>query len=416
LFWIISFLLWLLAAAFVLVPVWRQRNAVADTTDSEAEKLRRGANITIFEERRQELDAELKAGVIGQSQYDGLLLELKRSLLADLDSEKTAAGQPGPGSRWSQWVPVAMLVLLLAMAYPLYSLWGHLDDVAPMDLYEQTFNNTDNDPEVARQLAIALGGVVQQDTDNAWAWYFLARNFSTLGRFNEAEIAFQQSIGYMEEGPDKAAVIGQYAQIKYIVSGGELTGEVMALVDQARAINANEISVLQLLSIDAELKEDYPRAIEYWRLLIQANPNSQEAQRLRQNIASAQQLIAERNGETAATGPRIEVHLALADGLELPADLRVFVAARNASQEGAPPLAATELRVGDLPAVVNLDNSSAMVPAFNLASADTIYISATVSRTGSANVQSGDYRVVSENFAHNGQHSVIDLVISEPVP
>ena len=44
-----------------------------------------------------------------------------------------------------------------------------------------------------------------------------------------------------------------------------------------------------------------------------------------------------------------------------------------------PPLAATDLVVGNLPMTVRLDNSSAVGP-FNLASAENVYVSALVSR------------------------------------
>jgi cytochrome c-type biogenesis protein CcmH len=137
---------------------------------------------------------------------------------------------------------------------------------------------------------------------------------------------------------------------------------------------------------------------------------------LRQRITETQRLLAQDSADAAVAGPQIEVSLALADGLELPPQLRVFVAARNAVQEGVPPLAAIDLTVGELPTTVTLDNNLAVTPAFNLSSADTVYVTATVSLSGSANVQSGDYRVQSESFAHNGQHSVIELLIGDVVP
>ena len=49
-------------------------------------------------------------------------------------------------------------------------------------------------------------------------------------------------------------------------------------------------------------------------------------------------------------------------------NLRVFVAARNADREGMPPLAAISLVVGNLPIMVQLDNSLAVGP-FDLSSA-----------------------------------------------
>ena len=106
--------------------------------------------------------------------------------------------------------------------------------------------------------------------------------------------------------------------------------------------------------------------------------------------------------------------VSLASGLELNSGLRVFVAARNADREGMPPLAATDLVVGNLPMTIRLDNSSAVGP-FNLASAENVYVSALVSRAGVATPQSGDYRVVSESFSHNNEQAEVSLIISEKV-
>lgn len=409
-FWIVSAVLVVLAATFVLVPLWRQQLVAA----AKADLLRRNTNLEIFSERRAELDQELAVGNLEASQHQELLLELQKNLLED--TSELAVATSTSFSPLVRWLPVGMLGVLLILVYPMYGLWGFYRDVAPRGLYEETFNNINGDPELARDLVVRLGEVVRDDPENPWAMYFLARNLTTLNMFAEAELAFASAVRLLDDSPDKAAVLGQYAQIRYITSGGQLTDEVMALVDAARAINPSEMSVLQLLSIDAELKGDMESAIDYWRLMIQADPNSPQAQVLRNNIAAAQQQLAGTGNDVAAAGPRIEVHVELAGSLSLPADLRVFVTARDAQREGVPPLAATQLTVADLPATVTLDNSSAMVPAFNISSADTLYITATVSRSGSANVQSGDYRVVSENFAHAGQHTIIDLVISEPVP
>ena len=71
--------------------------------------------------------------------------------------------------------------------------------------------------------------------------------------------------------------------------------------------------------------------------------------------------------------------------------------------------------IGALPTVFRLDNSSAVGP-FNLSSAETVYVSALVSFAGVASPNSGDYRVVSENFAVTDGEIEIDLTISEQVP
>lgn len=409
------------AALFVLFPLWRHYRPAASE-----EEVRVDANLGIFEERQRELQNELAQGNLEVDQFDALLLELKKSLLSDTgkDAGKKRSNtqkqkqHDSAGNDWlSRAIPAAMILLIPIVAFTMYERWGYLSDVQLMGLYEQTID-PNIDQQQSRDLVISLGRVVQEDQSNQWAWYFLGRNFSNLGMFNEAEIAFERSSDLMIEGPDKAAALGLLAQIKYLLSEGELTAEVLEVIELARSINPSENASLQLLSVDAEIKGDYQAAIGYWRLMIQANPNSVQAQQLRERITEAQRLITQEGGADVnqEQGPVIDVNISLADGLVLPAGLRLFVAARNADQEGMPPLAATDLRADDLPLTVTLDETMAITPMFSLTAAETIYVSATVSLSGTANVQSGDYRAVSENFAHNNQHAVIDLVIRDIVP
>ena len=364
----------------------------------------------------------MATGNLEQVQFDALLLELQQSLLVDVnnDAEEQAALQKvtlSHGARKFDFtsiaVPVVLAFLIPLLAYSLYYKWGYLNDVELMDLFQRTVDNSD-DAQEAQNLIVSLGEIVQADDDKPWAWYFLAENFANLGMFNEAEIAYLQSANRMQDTPEKALVLGRVALARYINAELALTPEVQEIVDQARAINPNEISILQLLAADAEQRADYRSAIEYWRLMIQANPNSEQAQMLRSSITAAQQLLATAD-PAVSSGPGIDVSIALAEGIELDKNLRVFVAVRNAERQGTPPLAATDLTVANLPTTIRLDNSDA-VGAFNLSSADTVYVSVLVSFTGSANPQSGDYRVVSPNFAHNEQHAVIELLIGERIP
>lgn len=416
-FWILSICLLFLAALFVLVPLWRRGR----TEDPAALELRQRTNVDLFHERSEELRAELDSGNLEQAQFDALILELQQSLLADAssiqqtDKRELASSKAKAGRRFSMTtvLPLVFVLLIPLVAYEMYSRLGFREDVALMGLFQRTVNNVD-DPQEAQDLIVTLGEIVRTQDDLPWAWYFLAENFASLGMFNEAEIAYQQSAARMEDTPEKALVLGRVALAKYINAELQFTPEVAAVVEQARAINPNEVSVLQLLAADAEQRQDYRAAIDYWRLLIQASPNSEQSQALRSNIAVAQAMLNEDGGE-AAPGPVIDVNIALAEGLDLDDTLRVFVAARNAEREGMPPLAATDLTVGSLPTTIRLDNSNA-VGAFNLSSADTIYVSVLVSYSGSANPQSGDYRVVSDNFATNGQHSVIELTVSDRIP
>lgn len=376
----------------------------------------------MFQERSDELEAELSAGNIDQSQFDSLLLELQQNLLSDVGAGE--AGSTAPEGKktghsnhsrsgvvtWA--VPLAMLLLIPLLAYPLYQTWGYLEDVQVMDLFEATVQNQ-GDAEQAQRLIVSIGQYAQEHPDMPWAFYFLAENFAQLGLFNEAQIAYERAADLVEPSAEKALILGRVATAMFINSNFQLTDEIAAVIEEARELNSGELSVLQLLAADAEQRQDFSAAIEYWRLMIQAAPNSQMAQELRTRIRETQNLAAE--GGDAESGPVIEVTVSLAEGLELEPGLRVFVAARNAERQGVPPLAAEFTTVAELPATIRLSNASAVGP-FDLSSAESVTVSALVSFAGVATPSSGDYRAVSEAIELGDESVSLEIVISEQVP
>lgn len=409
---------------FVLVPLLRIDVRVREQQKDD-EDLRKETNIKLFKEREVELQAELSLNHIDEKQFNDLILELKQNLLADvmidakgskiLSKGKSTSVQTGDNRVFFSkniLVPVFMVLMIPALAFGLYNQWGYLDDVEMMPLYERTISNFEN-PEEAQALIVALGQEVQANENQPWAWYFLAENFANIGMFNEAEISYARSASLLDDTFEKAVVLGRVAMTKYINSELQFTPEVQRVVNEAREINPNEVTILQLLASNASANENFAEAIGYWRLLIQANPNSEQAESLRLNISSAQNIMAEQ-GLSGDNNPIINVVLSLREGLELNRNLRVFVAARDADQEGLPPLAAIDLTVANLPTTIRLDNSSAVGP-FNLTSANEIYVSALVSQSGTATPQVGDYRVVSEQFSHNNESNQLALIISERV-
>lgn len=409
-FWFLASAFVFLSALFVVYPLWKSGRSATSLNGTA----RKEANVALYHERKQELESDLRSAQIDQQQFDVLMLELQQSLLTDVSKDDGAEDpQELPAvSRLTIAIPLILVLCIPVAAYSLYQHWGFLEDIKLKDLYMRTVNNT-GDADEAKRLIVELGQAAQQGEQQPWTLYFLAENFANVSMFNEAAIAYQRAADLLEDSPDKALVLGRVALAKYILAEFQITPEVLEIVNQAREINPSEVSILQLLAVDAEQREDYKAAIEYWRLLIQVNPNSEQAQVLRTNIAAAQQILA-RDDPELLSGASIDVSLRLADGLDLPDDLRVFVAARNADREGMPPLAAVDLLVSDLPQVIRLDDFSAVGP-FNLSSADTVYVSALVSYSGAASPQSGDYRIVSQNFSPNGQNASIELVISEQV-
>ena len=453
LFWLLSGALALLAAAFVAIPVWRARRGAGEAGETD----RAEANIALFRERKQELEADFAAGEIDREELDSLLIELQKSLLSDVESaeqprrvtdheasDRESSGRKDSDSKNSDsnsndreaisWrspaslAPLSLILLLPLAAWLMYQQWGQLEDVELMDQFQRTVQN-ENDMEAARDLVLSLGQVVRENPERSWAWYFLGENFSTLGMFDVANSAYRQAAERLREDDEKALALGRVVLTAYIMEQLRITPEIQQLIDSALELNPDEPNVLQLLASDAREREDYDAAIGYWRRLSQLNPDSQLA---RQNIADLQRLRAMDTGssilgdtasgiagdsasDAAADGPAIEVAVSIADDLPLAPQLRVFVSARNAQVDGIPPLAVADLSVADLPARIRLDNSLAVGP-FNLSLAESVYVSALVSQTGTANRTPGDYYAETEAFSLESPPRPVELVISEIVP
>ena len=407
LFWTLAALLAVMAIAFFVIPFYRANGGDEEAVGS----VQRSENLLLFAERESELAEDLAAGEIDSEEHATLLRELQQSLLDDVQDTRPKRAPIAISSRG--WLVIGLIAVSLpAVSVTLYQRWGFIDDVQVMGLFQESLA-AQGDVAAASALVTELGELVKNGSENPWVWYFLGENFATIGRFNEAEISYRQAAERLSGQPEEALVLGRAALALYIKSEFRFTPELNALIEQAQAINPNEIAVIQLLAADAQNRGDYAAAIANWRILIQLDPNSPEAQALRGEIANAQRLLREESGEEIV-GPEIEVRLALAEGVSLDPNLRVFVAVRSAEQEGMPPLAAVGLSVADLPTTISLDNSSQVGP-FNISSADLVRVSALVSLNGTANPSRGDYRVVSDDFAHNAQHAIVTLTISDEV-
>ncbi len=417
-FWFFAAALVLLAVLFVLLPLWKIHRA-----GDSGRTRREHANLLIFKERVAELEAERAAGTLEEENFVALKRELERSLLSDVDAGAVDVQSKGEGSASllapGRLIPLLLVLMIAPVTYVLYQQWGYQDELELAELGERTRAGVTNGDE-ARDLIFAIGDIVQREPENGWAWFFLGQNLVNLGQFPEAAMALERAAGNIAEPQDQAEILSQQAYLEFFLAEQKLTDKVQGIIDRIQLINPNHQIVLDILSMDAEQRGDYQTAITYLRRILQGTPPGVAADDLNARIANAQQLLAggatlpDGSQATPVEGPSIEVQLALGADLNLPPDTRVFVSALDVNGRGQP-LAAEVLTVADLPATITLTDADAVGP-FNLSSAQQIYIVATASSSGTANVQAGDHQVRSEGFAHGNTHAIIPLVIEDIVP
>ena len=79
------------------------------------------------------------------------------------------------------------------------------------------------------------------------------------------------------------------------------------------------------------------------------------------------------------------------------------------------PLAVVRLRAGDLPVIVELDDTMAMMPALKLSGFDKVKLSARISKSGEAIPKSGD--LIGEKLEVAVNDSVMNVIeINNVVP
>ena len=151
-FWIITLVLFAVAALFVALPLLLRTGAGSYAS----EVMRRNANIALFQERSDEFEQELNSGNIDKAQFDALLQELQQNLLADAGAPAAAPVSERQTSKWRTYaLPLVLIAIMPVVAYLMYSEWGYIDDVELMDLFQRTVSNQGDQAE-SQELIVKL--------------------------------------------------------------------------------------------------------------------------------------------------------------------------------------------------------------------------------------------------------------------
>lgn len=408
--WLGMALLSVLAAAFVLYPVYKAHTTV-DTVEDEVD--RKVMNIGIFQERLAELDDELNAGNLDQENYAALKLELERNLLQDVDNGERP--QAAPLNATKQMIVTALLLALLvpALGLVLYQEYGRADDLAlALNRPADPFNGQQPTLE---QAVTELQSRLSRDPENPEGWYLLANTLMGMQRYQEAADGYARALQFLpQDAPQYAGVNGQLAQALFFANQGQMNDRIRAEVEKTLALEPFEMTALGLLGIEAYESQRYEDAIGFWRKAL-TNASGEQAASLKSGLRSARDKLLEA-GKAAPEIPEltaVQLRLAVSIKPELldrvQPDQPVFIFARPVG--GRMPLAAVKLSVADLPTEVVLDDSLAMQPEMRLSMADTVEVAARVSTSGELRAAAGDLSGLLASVVLREQTDILELTI-----
>lgn len=390
-FWIAATGLILLALAFILYPVLFHRPEARARADL------RNQNLLAYRTRMKELEQERDAGILDEENYQLLKEELAGALLDDVaETDEPAARPPrAPGRRSAMAVALVSILLLPAGVFLLYQKWGAMDRVEQfLTMQEMQRSGAAREARMA-ELVEELRAKLEASPDNPEGWAMLGQSYMRLERYTDAAWAFRQ-LADSVAGDDnaRAVALGLAAQALFFDSRGDMTEDVIRTIEQARALNPDEVNSLGLLGIHAFGREDYREAIRYWQRIVEMAPDHPQIASIRGGIEEAYQRLGETPPAEPAAGPGVTVQLSLADGLagQIPPDTTLFVFAREAGNPSGPPLAVARLSAGDLPATVRLDDRMAMSPQLAISKARQVMVTARLSRSGEVTASAGDWQ------------------------
>jgi len=275
-FWSLAAVMVMMALLFVLPPLLRKRTVSAISRDD--------LNTNVIKEQLLELKADLMAGKLDKAQFDAARQDLERELLYDLAATgDTQTASPERGGRW--------LTLLLIPAIPLcavllYQLMGsaELIDRVPQ---AQTAQSQPAQPAASIDEMVAqLAARLQQQPDDLKGWVMLARTYSIMKRYNEAESAYKN---VLRLGGENANVLVDYADAMVMTNSGQFNDASGALLTRALELDPDNVKGLWLAGHWKNQSGAQADALDYWQQAAQKLPaGSEDAAAIAQQIKEVQ--------------------------------------------------------------------------------------------------------------------------------
>jgi cytochrome c-type biogenesis protein CcmH len=220
-----------------------------------------------------------------------------------------------------------------------------------------------------------------------------------------------------------------YADVLGSLSGS-LNGPPAQAIDQALALDGQNVKALWLRASLAHEQHHEADALKWWQKLRAALPaGSPDARIVDANIAEAATLagvaLPTASGTQAATATAATSAVATSGELSgtvsldarfagrVQPDATLFVYAKAVDSPG-PPLAVWRTTAGAWPVSFHLDDSMAMIPSRRLSQFDKVVVEARISRTGQAMPSSGDLYVTSPVVRPSGGQKLA-LVINREI-
>jgi cytochrome c-type biogenesis protein CcmH len=241
------------------------------------------------------------------------------------------------------------------------------------------------------QVVLSLAARLAENPEDLAGWKMLGRSYMQLRQFPQATAAFEKAIQL--EGAGNAQTLADLGEVLLLEDQQAIAGRAAGLFESALAIEPNNPKALFYAGMAALNRGDRELAAARWEALLATSPPQNIQDILQQRIAELRGTEPTEPAPAAAVPASVvsvQVELSDAAKAAAPGDATVFVIARDPAQP-SPPIAAVRRRVSELPAIVEIGDTDAMIPGRVPSGFAQLEIVARISMSGQPIAQPGDW-------------------------
>lgn len=296
LFWIAAALLIIVSAALVLAPL-RGPGRLRSRSESD---------VAVYRDQLDEVEQDLKRGLIGDAEAAAARTEISRRLLAAdaaRDREKGTRSRAGTS-----------FAVIMVAAVPVLAVLFYLHGGAP-GLPAQPFEARISKPPEEQNIEELVARVEQHlraNPEDADGWRVVAPIYARMGRFEDAGDAYGRLVDI--EGPS-AELLASLGEALVFADEGLVGERTVAIFERALSLDPTLPQARYFLGLAAVQEGDTDEARAIWATLASDfGENSQWGQMALRSLAALDQPAVEAApGSAPMTGPASEAGQAIAD-------------------------------------------------------------------------------------------------------
>jgi len=250
--WLLIAVIATLVALGLILPVMRR-----DTMDA-------ASGLSVFSGQREELRRDVDLGLVEPGEARAAELDIRRREQAAQEHSGDVAAKPSPRLRLAIIIASMVTVMGAVLIYMQIGSPQLAGRAAPAPMAD-----IPDEMQAVLDEVDALAADLMANPDDPRGWAVLGQAYLTLGRFDEAAIAFENAIN---GAPDSAYLFASLGQAYLFAEGGEMSPRAREAFSRALDIDPQDVRARFFLAEARYQDGARDEAIRAWQAMLDEAP------------------------------------------------------------------------------------------------------------------------------------------------